>query len=51
MPKNGSDARGVVPLRVNPGGTGPRANDSLLVDGRAVPAGTLALGAADLVRG
>jgi hypothetical protein len=52
-------ARGVVPLRLN--GAFPdrrvapettrRVNDSLLVKGRAVPAGALALGAADLLRG
>ena len=44
-------ARGVVPLRVNPARDGARSNDSLLVNGRAVSAGALALGAADLVRG
>jgi hypothetical protein len=52
-------ARGVVPLRLN--GTPPgrraapeaarRSNDALLVNGRAIPAGSLALGAADLLRG
>jgi hypothetical protein len=47
-------ARGVVPLRVNatlPSRRERPMNDSLLVNGRAVPAGALALAAADLLRG
>jgi hypothetical protein len=52
-------ARGVVPLRLNGAfpdrrdapETSRRVNDALLVDGRAIPAGALALGVADLLRG
>lgn len=43
-------SRGVLPLHLR-AGTGTSRSDSLLVNGRTVPAASLALGAADLLRG
>jgi hypothetical protein len=47
-------SRGVLPLRVNADAraadAGRRTNDTLLVEGRPVPAASLVVGAADLLR-